>query len=136
MSYDKTFLGTGFSFPLQVDTNTGKIVQISGEEDIKQAIYLILMTRKGERVMRPEFGCEIHKYAFETMDFTTLSQMESAVKRALILFEPRITEVEIRAEIDPQSSGKVLIHIDYLVRTTNNPYNLVYPFYLSEGIEI
>ncbi len=135
MSYDKSFLGTGFGFPLQVDGATGKIVQVSGEEDIKQAIYIILMTAKGERVMRPDFGCEIHNYAFETVDFTTLSQMESAVRRALTLYEPRITEVQVSAKLDPSIGGKVLIHIAYVVRTTNNPYNLVYPFYINEGIE-
>lgn len=135
MSYDKSFLGTGFGFPLQVDGATGKIVQVSGEEDIKQAIYIILMTAKGERVMRPDFGCEIHNYAFETVDFTTLSQMESAVRKALTLYEPRITEVQVSATLDPDISGKVLIHIAYIVRTTNNPYNLVYPFYINEGIE-
>lgn len=136
MSYDKNFLGKGFGFPMKIDKNTGRIYEVSGEDDIKQAIYIIIMTVKGERVMRPDFGCEIHNYAFETIDFTTLSQMESCVKKALILLEPRITDIQINAVQDDMNSGKVLINISYIVRRTNNPYNLVYPFYINEGIEI
>ncbi|MFI3227521.1 MAG: GPW/gp25 family protein [Clostridia bacterium] len=136
MSYEKNFLGKGFGFPMKVDKNTGKIIEVSGDEDIKQAIYIIIMTAKGERVMRPDFGCDIHNYVFETIDFTTLSQMESSVKRALVLYEPRITNIEIKAEQDKNQTGKVLLNISYVVRTTNNPYNLVYPFFINEGIEI
>lgn len=136
MSYNKNFLGTGFGFPIKVDKNTGKIYEVSAEEDIKQAIYIIIMTAKGERIMRPDFGCDIHKYVFETLDFTTLSQMESAIKEALILFEPRIVNLEISVVQDKNEGGKVLINISYVVRQTNNPYNLVYPFYINEGMEL
>lgn len=128
------FLGRGFSFPVSADPVTGRIKTVEYEEDIRQAIYLILMTRKGERVMRPEFGCGIHDFAFGSTDFGTLSQMEDSVREALILWEPRIREIEVKI-LSGKNTGELEIHISYVVRTTNNPYNLVYPFYMNEGIE-
>lgn len=129
----RDFLGKGFKFPIQADEITGRIKISSYEEDIKEAVYLILMTRKGERTMKPEFGCKIHEFYFGTMDYTTLSMMERDVKNALSLWEPRIVNLKVKAEPDREKDGCVLIRIDYVVRSTNNPYNLVFPFYLQEG---
>ena len=129
------FLGRGFSFPVSADPVTGRIKTVEYEEDIRQAIYLILMTRKGERVMRPEFGCGIHDFAFESMDFGTVSRMEESVREALILWEPRIRDIEVNIT-SGEKEGMMEIHIRYVVRSTNNPYNLVYPFYLNEGMEL
>ena len=126
------FLGKGFAFPLSVDPVTGRMRMAEYEEDIRQAIYLIIMTRKGERVMRPEFGCSIHDYAFDSMDYGTLSKIEDAVREALVLWEPRIRDIEVRAA--GAEAGRLDISISYVVRSTNNPYNLVYPFYISEGM--
>lgn len=128
-----SFLGRGFKFPLQVDEMTGKMKTSSYEEDIKEAIYIILMTKKGERIMNPEFGCGVHDYAFGTMDYTSLSLMERAIREALALWEPRITDVDVNLVVDQEKEGCVLIYIDYVVRSTNNPYNLVFPFYMNEG---
>ena len=127
-----SFLGKGFAFPLSVDPVTGRMRTAEYEEDIRQAIYIILMTRKGERVMRPEFGCSIHDFAFGSMDYETRSGIERAVTEALILWEPRITDIEVRAY--RAEAGVVNISVSYVVRSTNNPYNLVYPFYISEGL--
>lgn len=129
------FLGRGFAFPVSVDPVSGRMRTAEYEEDIRQAIYIILMTRKGERVMRPEFGCGIHEFAFDSMDFGTLSLMEESVREALVLWEPRIRDVEVEILPEPEA-GKLAIHLSYVVRSTNNPYNLVYPFYLNEGIEL
>lgn len=128
-----SFLGRGFKFPIQVDEITGKMRTSSYEEDIKEAIYIILMTKKGERVMNPNFGCGVHEFAFGTMDYTSLSMMERSVKEALTLWEPRITDLNVNLEVDEKEEGCVLIYIDYVVRSTNNPYNLVFPFYMNEG---
>lgn len=127
------FLGRGFRFPIQVDDITGKMQTSSYEDDIKEAIYIILMTRKGERVMKPEFGCGVHDYAFATMDYTTLSLMEREVRDALTIWEPRIRDLEVNIVEDDKRDGCVLIDINYVVRSTNNPYNLVFPFYMNEG---
>lgn len=132
-TYGKEFLGSGFAFPVEPDAVTGRIRTVSQEDAIRQSIYIILRTRKGERVMRPEFGCGIYDFAFETMDYATLSQIGREVKEALILWEPRIRDIEVEAEPDPAEDGKLLIQIRYVVRSTNNPYNLVYPFFMNEG---
>ncbi|MCH5341011.1 MAG: GPW/gp25 family protein [Acetatifactor sp.] len=128
------FLGIGFHFPIQVEEATGKMKTVSLEEDIMQAIPIILMTRKGERVMRPDFGCNIHDYSFGTMDYTTLVQMENAVRDALIRWEPRITDIEVHIDHSQEQAGTLFIEISYLVRSTNNPFNLVYPYYVNEGM--
>lgn len=128
------FLGIGFHFPIQVEETTGKMKTVSLEDDIRQAILIILMTRKGERVMRPDFGCNIHDYVFGTTDYTTLVQMENAVRDALIRWEPRIKDIKVHVNNEQEQEGTLLIEISYLVRSTNNPFNLVYPFYLSEGM--
>lgn len=130
----KGFLGTGFHFPIEVDEATGRMKEVSLEEDISQSIRIIMMTRKGERVMRPEFGCDIHDYVFGTMDYTTLVQMEHAVREALTIWEPRITQVEVAIDSGQEEEGVLLIRISYVVRSTNNPYNLVYPYYINEGM--
>ena len=132
---NSSFLGKGFAFPLSVDPVTGRMEMAEYEEDIKQAIYIIIMTRKGERVMRPDFGCSVHDYAFDTMDYENLTRVEEAVKDALILWEPRIRDIEVKAYV-ADGDGKLNISINYVVRTTNNPYNLVYPFYINEGLEV
>ena len=134
-TYGKEFLGTGWGFPVQADPLSGQIRMVSQEEDIKQALRLILMTRQGERVMRPDFGCRIYDFAFGTADYTSLSRMKHAVEEALKLWEPRITDVEAEVSVADGESGLLQIQIAYRVRSTNNPYNLVFPFYLNEGVE-
>ena len=128
------FLGKGFAFPLGVDPVTGRMKMAEYEEDIRQAIYIILMTRKGERVMRPEFGCDIHNFSFSGADYESLAGIEEAVREALILWEPRIRDIVIDAYL--KNGDTINIDIRYTVRATNNPYNLVYPFYINEGMSI
>ncbi len=128
-----SFLGRGFKFPIQVNPVTGRMMTSSYEEDIQEAIYILLMTRKGERVRNPEFGCGIHDYIFGTMDFTSLKEIERSVEEALILWEPRIRDIDVEVMLDEAESGKLLVRIGYVVRTTNNPFNLVFPFFINEG---
>lgn len=130
----KGFLGVGFHFPIQVDRATGKMKTVSLEEDIRQSIPIILMTRKGERVMRPDFGCNIYDYAFDTTDYTTLVQMQNAVRDALVRWEPRITDIKVHIDNSQEQEGTLFIEISYRVRSTNNPFNLVYPYYINEGM--
>ena len=125
------FLGKGWKFPVNVDLK-GQI-EMSDETDIKEAIWIILSTSKGERVMRPTFGCGIHDYVFEIINSSTLKMMEESVREALILWEPRIEIQQINVSAEKINDGKLIISIDYLVRSTNNQFNLVYPFYLMEG---
>lgn len=127
----KAFLGTGWKFPIEVDRATGRIKMSSYEESIEEAVRIILGTRKGERVMEPEFGSMLHKYAFETADYTTLYSMKNEVEHSLTRWEPRITDIEAEVSDEKIEEGILFIHIHYVIRSTNNPYNLVYPFYIS-----
>ncbi len=129
----KEFLGRGWKFPIEVDPTTGRIKQAEYEDDIAEAIRMIIWTSKGERLMRPDFGCGIEQYLFEGNDDTTLRLIEAEIDEALRLWEPRVHEVEVQVKRDPQHDEKLLIHVQYEVRTTNNLFNQVYPFYLYEG---
>ena len=103
------------------------------ERDIQESIWIILSTRKGERVMRPDFGCGIHDLVFETINTTTLTDIEVRVREALAVFEARIDVMRVSALSDGGGvDGKLRISIDYQVRGTNNQLNLVYPFYIKE----
>ena len=104
------------------------------DENIKESIRLILMTGREERVMRPEFGCGLKQFVYETMDYGTLVRMEQEIKEALTLWEPRIEEIEVSVAPGEEQNA-LMIHISYRVRATNNPYNYVFPFYLQEGFE-
>lgn len=131
----KSFLGKGWKFPIEVDEATGRIKMSEHEEDIAEAIRIIIWTAKGERVMRPDFGSGIERYLFEGTDDMTLRLIESEVEEAVRIWEPRVTDIEVKAERDPVDPEKLLLHVKYEVRTTNNLFNQVYPFYLHEGVQ-
>lgn len=110
---------------------TGQIALSGGEDNIQQAIWLILGTAKGERVMRPDFGCGIHDLVFAVMSPTTAARAADEVRQALMLWEPRIEDLVVTAEADHAEPNRLLIEIQYRVRATNNRFNMVYPFYLE-----
>ena len=128
--FTKSFLGTGIKFPIQADENTGRWKTSSYEEDIKEAIYIILRTKKGERVRNPEFGCGIYEYVFGTMDYTTMNLIRQEVLKSLEMWEPRIRNIEVEVKTDAERDGCLLVTIDYIVRSTNSPFNLVFPLQL------
>lgn len=123
--------GTGWSFPVETD-NRGNIALSEGEKSIKDSIRLIIGTAKGERVMEPEFGCEIHDYVFDTIDGTMRTLVEGSVEEALIKWEPRIDLEDVVARPDSENPNKLLLEINYTVRSTNSESNMVYPFYIDE----
>jgi phage baseplate assembly protein W len=126
----KAFLGRGFAFP---PGTSGGTVQLSDyEEDVRQAIRIILATEPGERVMRPDFGAGLRALAFEPLNTNTLALARHRVERALVLWEPRIDQVTVSASAD-RVHALLSLEIAYRIRTTNTFYNLVYPFYLQEG---
>lgn len=128
-----SFLGKGWKFPVALDPSAGTFAMSEGETDIQEAIRIILFTAKGERVMRPDFGCGIHEYVFETMSVATAALMETSVRDALTRWEPRIELLAVTVSPEQGAVGKLFIGIRYRVRSTNNEFNLVYPFYLREG---
>ena len=128
----KEFLGQGWKFPVNINS-TGKIKMSRYETDIKEAIWIILSTSKGERVMRPDFGCGIHDFVFAPINTTTIGMIETSVREALTLWEPRAELIDVDVSTDRADEGELRISIDYRVRSTNNEFNLVYPFYVREG---
>ncbi len=124
------FLGSGWSFPVRVAD--GRIAPASGEESISQSIWLILATAKGERVMRPNFGCGIHDLVFAVNNAAAAARGAQEVRQALTLWEPRIDLLDVQVTPQPGEPNVLLIRIEYRVRTTNNVFNLVYPFYLEQ----
>jgi len=131
LSEAKEFLGRGWRFPVSLDFQ-GRIATSAYEEDIKESIRIILGTSPGERVMRPDFGCGLDDMVFMSLDSLTLGMMEAHVLEALQLWEPRIEVEEVEVTPSSLDQGLVVISISYRVISTNNQFNLVYPFYLRE----
>jgi phage baseplate assembly protein W len=128
---DKAFLGKGWAFPVRLAAN-GEIALASYEDDVREAVRIILGTMQGERAMRPDFGAGLHALVFEPLNTTTMALVRHRVEEALIIWEPRIDNITVQITAEP-AQGRLLIDIHYRVRDTNTFYNLVYPFYLLEG---
>ncbi|MFD9817188.1 GPW/gp25 family protein [Streptomyces sp. NPDC059080] len=122
------FVGSGWSFPLRISP-TGGISLVSGEREVEEAIHLVLATAPGERPMRPEFGCAIHDMVFAPVNEATAGRIQHEVHTSLDRWEPRIEvhDVEVSAGDEP---GVLFIDVRYTIRGTNNPRNLVFPFYV------
>ncbi|MFI5561629.1 GPW/gp25 family protein [Amycolatopsis japonica] len=123
------FLGRGLAFPVRTDA-TGSIALVSGEREVVESIRLILATAPGERPMRPEFGCAVHDLVFAPADSATAGQIAYEVRTALERWEPRITLTDVVVGFSEAERGTLLIDIKYHLRGTNDPRNLVFPFYV------
>src|SRR3954451_5490175 len=122
-------LGSGLAFPLGVDPR-GALALARGEDDIEQAIALILGTAPGEREMRPEFGCAVHDLVFDTLDAQMNGKPDTAIRAALDRWEPRIDVTGLDFDLSQVNAAQLVITISFRVRATNNQRNLVYPFYV------
>ncbi|HIY38357.1 MAG TPA: GPW/gp25 family protein [Candidatus Agathobaculum merdigallinarum] len=126
----KRFLGSGMKFPPQIDKSTGRFVLSAGEQSVKESIYLILMTHRGERWLEPMFGARLLDYSFMDTSPTILGLMKNDLMSVLLEQEPRISDVTVT--IDPTvRDGCLLINISYVIAQTNTRDNLVFPFYLN-----
>ena len=128
------FLGRGWRFPVGVGRD-GRIPFVAGEDAIEEAIEIILGTSPGERVMRPEFGCGIWELVMEPNTAQLHGRVQARVREALIRWEPRIDVLDVRVESPPEQKNVLLIRLDYRVRSNNAFFNLVYPFFLQEGVQ-
>lgn len=133
-------LGAGWAFPparVAIDGDAGarrRFAMAADEESVRQAIFVILSTARGERVMRPDFGCNLHEFAFALNDRATQSAAAHEVREALMNWEPRIDMLDVRASAAGERAEVLLIDIHYRVRSTDNRFNLVYPFYLDRPL--
>lgn len=126
---DQSFLGQGFAFPFTF--KDGQVQQAEGDDLVAQSIIQILATRKGERLMRPDYGCGINELVFAANNSTTATQFEFLVRDALDKFEPRIEVLTVKAIADSSNRNQLNIHLEYKVKAINSSRNLVYPFYLQ-----
>jgi len=124
------FIGSGWAFPLRTD-KTGSVALVSHDREIVDSIQLIVGTAPGERPMRPEFGCGIHDYVYASLDSDTICRMAGEVRAALVRWEPRIRVqgVDIFVTVNDEGQTVALIDIRYSIGDTNDPRNLVFPFY-------
>jgi len=122
------FVGAGWAFPLRLD-QTGAFALVSDEREIEEAIRLIIGTAYGERPMRPDFGCAIHDFVFAAADAATAGRIAYEVRASLTRWEPRITIEDVTVTIDEQDRNLLYVDIRYHIRNSNDPRNLVFPFY-------
>jgi phage baseplate assembly protein W len=132
---DPQFLGTGWPFPFKPD-HTGSFFLISGQELVSESIEIILSTSLGERQMRPEFGCEIYELVGEANTAALRGMVAQKVRTSLSRWEPRIDVLDIRVDSPEDRRNQLNIAIDYRVRSNNAIFNLVYPFFLTEGTQL
>ncbi len=130
---DETFLGKGWSFPPQFFASGAEVGMVWGEEDIRQSLTILFGTALNERIMFSSYGCELSRYLFEEVDQALINGLTGLIEDAILLHEPRIEANAVDIIQSTTEAGLLLISIHYTIRTTNNRYNLVYPFYLLEA---
>jgi phage baseplate assembly protein W len=125
-------IGQGWRFPIKVNSSGG-LDWSSGPDRVRDAIWIVLSTSLGERLMRPEFGAGLKDYVFEPNSPAIRAELASVIRGALVQWEPRIDIVDVTVQGSNDQDSQVLVSIDYQIRDTNELFNMVYPFYLQEG---
>jgi phage baseplate assembly protein W len=133
MAEDQAFLGTGWSFPPSFTRNGSDVHVVSGTADIEQSLAILLATRRGERVMLEEFGCDLSEFLFGEVSEGLAGRLRDFIANAILHHEPRVSLNGVEVSDRDAASGLLLIHIDYTVRATNSRFNMVYPFYVNEA---
>jgi len=126
------FTGTGWQFPVRVNPQGG-LSYSSGEQNIAESIWIILSTAQRERQMRPRFGCGMQEYVFAPNNPSTFGNVAHLVRKSLTEYEARVDVLDVQVETPAGEMNKVLIRVDYRIRSTNSYHNLVYPFFVQEG---
>lgn len=132
----QSFLGTGWSFPPSFDKLDASVQMVSDVADIEESIRIILSTIPGERLMQPDFGCDIKKLVFEIADTWLVSELNHIIYHALLQYEPRINFIGLTAADRSQQAGVLYVQLTYTIIATNTRHNMVYPFYYLEGTNI
>jgi phage baseplate assembly protein W len=130
---DPAFLGTGWSFPPTFSRTLLGVEMVSGLADIRESLHILFSTAQGERVMLPEYGCDLWRMVFRGLTTTLTTQLKDMVEQAIVLWEPRIDVLSVSAVADPERDGLVNIGVEFTVRRTNTRSNFVYPFLLGEA---
>ena len=130
---NRSFLGTGWGFPPTFTRHSLGVEMVSDEEDIRESLQLLFSTSQGERIMVPEYGCQLRELVFHAATKSLMTRMKTMVAQAIVLWEPRITVEDVSVRPDPEVAGLVTISVSYTVRLTNARDNFVYPFYTREA---
>ena len=136
MTTSTSFLGTGWGFPPTFNNKTESVGMLSDEADIRSSLEILLSTRQGERVMRPDYGCNLDQLVFEPLTTTFKTYIKDLISTAILYYEPRISVDKIELDHTGELEGRIIISIDYTVRSTNSRYNFVYPYYIAESTEL
>ncbi|SHJ76864.1 hypothetical protein SAMN02745165_03126 [Malonomonas rubra DSM 5091] len=126
------FLGTGWSFPPRFSKIKKGVELVSGEDDIRESLEILLATSVGERFLQPKYGCNLDELIFEPLNTTVKTYIRGLVKQAILIYEPRIELEDVVIEALDEPAGKIELVVYYKVRATNSRNNLVFPFYRSE----
>lgn len=129
---NKDFIGIGWEFPPTFDLTGVKLVE--SNNDIHESLKILLSTVKGERIFRPEYGCNIQQWVFSKMTLSERTLIIDTIKKSIKIGEPRITLTNVSVEIKDSNEGILWINIHYVINTTNTPDNIVFPFYFKESI--
>jgi uncharacterized protein len=133
-----SFLGKGWAFPPTFNKATATVEMVSDEEDIRQSLHILLSTSLGERVMQPDYGCNLNDYVFEGLNSTTIGYIKERVANSILYYEPRIVvehiEVTNAGSVD-NLEGRFLIDLSYSIPGTNSRFNYVYDFYKNEAVK-
>ncbi|EJF52635.1 phage baseplate assembly protein W [Saprospira grandis DSM 2844] len=132
----KSFLGSGWSFPPRFSDSTRGIVMSQDEEDIRESLNILLSTLPGERIMNPSYGCDIHSQAFQSINNATRIRIQDLITTAILYHEPRIRLISVDVDESEQLRGRVNVNVVYEIKGVNARNNMVYPFYLAEGTEL
>lgn len=125
------FLGRGWAFPVRFDDQGASVAMAEAEEDIRQSLEILLSTSLGERVLRPVFGWKRDALMFEPLSTSFGAYLAREIETAILFYESRIELGKVDFETAADTTGLILIRLDYTVRATNTRTNLVYPFYLD-----
>lgn len=136
MEQNLTFLGRGWSFPPRFNRSLRSVEMLEYEADVASSLEVLLGTMRGERVMLPQYGCNLDELVFESLDTRIKTLMEDKIESAILYHEPRIELEKVKIDDSRESEGVVLIEVIYRIRTTNTRFNFVYPFYKLEGTDI
>jgi phage baseplate assembly protein W len=133
---DRRFLGRGWGFPPAFDLQSGGVKMVVEEEDIEESLLILFSTSPGERLMLPEYGCDLRDHVFDSVDNTTLTHLKGLIADAVLFFEPRIRLEEVEIDSRKIVEGTLFILLQYTVLSTNSRSNMVIPFYLTEGTNV
>jgi phage baseplate assembly protein W len=131
-------IGKGWAFPPAFELETGSVKLVTGLEDIDESLHILLSTSLGERVMQPDYGCNLNDYMFDSLNTTLIGIIKERVQHAILFYEPRIIAEKI--DVTPDGSfdlieGRFTISIEYSIPGTNSRFNYVYDFYLNEALK-